>query len=96
MLPPGSGLPGLSLKQQLAVWSGLNTGMGSSSEHTLPSSLLGINTLTAHGCEVCGRECVLANEDFNVNISSLQMGINILVKSKAFQYFMCKCDIPQF
>ncbi|KAB1255794.1 Two pore calcium channel protein 1 [Camelus dromedarius] len=33
-------------------------------------------------------ECVLVYENFTVNISSLQIGINILVKSKAFQYFM--------
>ena len=40
-------------------------------------------------------ERVLVHEDFTVNISSLQIGINILVKSKAFQYFMCKCEISQ-
>ena len=38
---------------------------------------------------------VLTRENFTVTISSLQTGINILVKSKAFQYFMCKCEVPQ-
>lgn len=42
-----------------------------------------------------GGKCIRVNEDSTINLSSLQIGINILVKSKAFQYFMCKCEIPQ-